>query len=204
MTTKLAVVIVFVMIASLSVAGCATNPVSTSSPTPTPIVTKETVIGNNTTFSSTEGFNITYPKTLQKDSNASASSDVRIIVYLGTNNTTTVSVTPPVALDPNFTLTDFAKFNIGEINNFPDYKLISNNSTTLGGKPAYTIVWQATVPVQVGSSAADVQNQALKVKQTYIVNNNKGYVVSYKALSSDYDKNLAQAQQIMDSFKLTS
>ena len=146
MIRKALAIIALVMIASLSVAGCTQNS-STSSPTPTPTITsKATVIGNNTTFSSSTGFNITYPKTLKTDSNNS--SDTKIMIYLATNNTTdSVSVsTEPV--NPNTTLLDYVTYNIGLINNYPDYQLISNQSTTLGGKPAYTIVWQATVPVQ--------------------------------------------------------
>ena len=40
--------------------------------------------------------------------------------------------------------------------------------------------------------------------QTYLVNNNAGYIVTYKAIPSDYNTYLAQAQPIMNSFKLTS
>ncbi len=197
MIKKAVTIIVLVMIASLSVAGCTANPSSTSSPTPTPIASKETVIGNNTTFSSAAGFNITYPKTLKIDSSTDPSVQARVFVYLGTNNTSAVSVATE-DLNPNATLTDFTNFSLGQINDFPNYQLISNQSTTLGGKPAYTIVWQATIPVQVGTT---VQNQTLKFMQTYVVNNNKGYVVSYKATLSDYNTYLAQAQQIMNSFK---
>jgi hypothetical protein len=197
MIKKTVAIIVLVTIVSLSVAGCTVNPSSTSSPTPTPIASKETVIGNNTTFSSAAGFNITYPKTLKIDSSTNASVLARIFVYLGTNNTTAVNVATQ-DLDPNTTLKNYTDYNIGQINDFRDYQLISNQSTTLGGKPAYTVVWQATIPVQVGTT---VQNQTLKFMQTYVVNNNTGYVVSYKAILSDYNTYLAQAQQIMNSFK---
>jgi len=42
------------------------------------------------------------------------------------------------------------------------------------------------------------------VMQTYLVNNNTGYIVTYKAILGDYNTYLAQAQPIMNSFKLTS
>ena len=202
MIRKALAIIALVMIASLSVAGCTQNS-STSSPTPTPTITsKATVIGNNTTFSSSTGFNITYPKALKTDSNNS--SDTKIMIYLATNNTTdSVSLlTEPV--NPNTTSLDYATYYIGLINNNPDYQLVSNQSTTLGGKPAYTIVWQATLPVQPDPSSSTTQNTTLKVMQTYVVNNNTGYIVTYKALPSDYNTYLAQAQPIMNSFKLTS
>jgi hypothetical protein len=38
---------------------------------------------------------------------------------------------------------------------------------------------------------------------TYVINNNTGYVVTYKAVPSDFDKYLPQAQRIMNSFVLT-
>jgi hypothetical protein len=190
-----------VMIASLSVAGCTVNPSGTSSPTPTPTPTpigsKVTVIGNNTTFSSTTGFNITYPKTLKIDSNNSTDAPL-IMVYLATNDTLTSVSVAMTDLDPNTTLSDFVTYNIGQINDIPGYQLISNNSTTLGGKPAYTIVWQAIVPVQNDSTT---QNTTLKVMQTCVVNNAKGYVVTYKSTTSDYNTYLALAQRIMNSFK---
>ncbi|MGA7075230.1 MAG: hypothetical protein WBZ42_01595 [Halobacteriota archaeon] len=198
MIKKAVAIIVLVMVASLSVAGCTVNPSSTSSPTPTPIASKETVIGNNTTFSSAAGFNITYPKTLKTDSTTNASVQARVFVYLGTNNTSAAVSVATEDLDPNATLTDFAKFNVAQINDFPNYQLISNQSTTLGGKPAYNVVWQASVPVQVDTT---VQNTQLKFMQTYVINNNKGYVVYYKAIPSDYNTYLVQAQQIMNSFK---
>jgi len=126
------------------------------------------------------------------------------MIYLATNNTTySVSVSnEPV--NPNATSLDYANYYIGSINDYPNYQLVSNQSTTLGGKPAYTIVWQATVPVQQDTSASTIQNTTLKVMQTYVVNNNTGYIVTYKAIPSDYNTYQAQAQRIMNSFALTS
>jgi hypothetical protein len=203
MIRKALAIIALVMIASLSVAGCTQNS-PTSSPTPTPITSTATVIGNNTTFSSSTGFNITYPKTLKTDSNNSTDTSLRIMIYLATNNTTySVSVSnEPV--NPNATSLDYANYYIGSINDYPNYQLVSNQSTTLGGKPAYTIVWQATVPVQQDTSASTIQNTTLKVMQTYVVNNNTGYIVTYKAIPSVYNTYLALAQRIMNSFALTS
>jgi len=39
--------------------------------------------------------------------------------------------------------------------------------------------------------------------QTFVVNNNTGYVITYKTISNDYDTYLAQAQRIINSFVLT-
>jgi len=202
--TTLAIV-ALITIAATS-AGCATNTSPTA--TPTPIPATETVIGNNTTFSSAVGFNITYPKNLRIDSNQTenASQPVRVYIYVDTNNTNNKVdgvVVGTSDITANDTLADWYAFNLNKINNYPNFKQLTvNNSTTLGGKRAYTIVWQGTVPVQQGADAAGVTNTTLKVMQSYVVNHNKGYVVTYKALPSDYDKYLAQAQRIMNSFAL--
>jgi len=201
MIKKAVAIIALVMIASLSVAGCAQSS-TTSSPSPTPFADKKTDIGNNTTYSSTAGFNITYPKTLNTSSSTNASQSAKIFVYLAKNKSlNSVSVSTMDA--PNMTLSDFTTYNLNSVNDFPNYKLISNNSTTLGGKPAYTVVWQAIVPLQMGDTAS-TKDTTLKAMQTYQVNNNIGYVVSYQATLSDYNTYLKQAQQIMNSFKLTS
>jgi hypothetical protein len=192
-----ALAIAALLTVAVTTAGCTTS----TNPTPTPIAATQTSVGNNTTFSSAAGFNITYPKTLKIDSTTNASVQVRIYVYLATNNTIDAVNVATYDLNANATLEDFTAFNKGGINDYPNYQTISNNTTTFAGKPAYNIVWQATVPVQLNETA--VKNTTLKVMQTYVINNNKGYVVTYKALPNDYDTYLAQAQRIMDSFVLT-
>ena len=112
MIRKALAIIALVMIASLSVAGCTQNS-STSSPTPTPtpITSKATVIGNNTTFSSSTGFNITYPKALKIDSNNSTDTQNRIYIYLVTNNSLDSVVVAAADLTPNATLSDWVTYN---------------------------------------------------------------------------------------------
>ncbi len=196
-----ALAIAALITAAVTTAGCATN--TSPSPTPTPIPSQETVVGNNTTFSSAAGFNITYPKTLKIDSTTNASNLVRIYVYLATNNTIDAVLVATRDLAATDTLSDWVLFNVREINNYPNYQLISNNSTTIAGTPAFNVVWQASVPVQTGSGAADIKDMTIKVMQTFVVHNHKGYIITYKALPSDYNTYLAQAQPIMNSFVLT-
>jgi hypothetical protein len=196
-----ALAIAALLTVAVTTAGCATN--TSPSPTPTPVPSQETVIGNNTTFSSAAGFNITYPKTLKIDSTTNASVQVRVYVYLATNNTIDAVNVATYDIGGTETLADFIEFNINAINDYPNYQLVSNMSTTIGNTQAYTVVWQANVPVQLASGTANIQNTTLKVMQTYVVHNNKGYVLTYKALPSDYNTYLAQAQRIMDSFVLT-
>jgi hypothetical protein len=92
---------------------------------------------------------------------------------------------------------------MANVTKYPNYQEISNNTTTVSGKPAQTIVYQELVPVQLSTTLASITNTTLKVMETFVVNNNTGYVIAYKAVPSDYDTYLAQAQRIMSSFVLT-
>jgi hypothetical protein len=172
---------------------------------PAPTASNETVIDNNTSFSSAAGFNIAYPKTLKVATNdTNASVQITVYVYLAKNNTIDAVNVETHSLTANDTLQDFTTSDTNASSTYPDYKLISNQSATLGGKQAYIVVWQAAVPVQIGNSVSDIQNTPLKVMQIYVIYNNKGYVITYKAVSGDYNTYLAQAQQIMNSFKFNS
>jgi hypothetical protein len=84
---------------------------------------------------------------------------------------------------------------------YGNYTVMSNQSTTFAGKPAYNMVWQATVPVQLNQSTT--RNMTVEVNQTFVINNNTGYVITYKAIPSDYTTYLDPAQRIMNSFVLT-
>jgi hypothetical protein len=187
---------------AVTTAGCTTN--TSPTPTPTPIPGSETTIGNNTIYTSAAGFNITYPTTLKTQTSEDPTNQVRIYIYLAPNNTIDAVNVGTKDITSNDTLADWISYNINLVNNYPSYKVVSNSSATLGGADAYTIVWQGTVPVQVATGSANVQNTTLKVMQTFVINNNIGYVVTYKALPNDYNTYLPQAEQIINSFTLTS
>jgi hypothetical protein len=89
------------------------------------------------------------------------------------------------------------------VTKYPSFQQISNNTTTVSGQPAQTTVFQGVIPVQLNTTAATSSNMTLKVMETFVVNNNTGYVIAYKAVPSDYNTYLAQAQRIMNSFVLT-
>lgn len=77
----------------------------------------------------------------------------------------------------------------------------SFEDTTLAGQQASKIVWQATVPQRIGTVT---QNAQIKATQFYVTHDGRGYVVAYKAATSDYETYLTQAQQVLNSFKFTS
>jgi hypothetical protein len=186
-------------------AGCATN--TTPSPAPTPIPATQTTAGNNTTFSSAAGFNITYPTILTADKSESASVPVRLYVYPNPSSKADGVVVYTYKLESGKTLSDFVDYNVFELKNysihdtFKNFTILNQTNSTLSGKPANTIVWTGVIPVQYNATTST--DTSMKVMQTFVVNNNTGYTVTYKATPSDFDKYLPQAQQIMNSFKLT-
>jgi len=194
-----ALTVVALLIIAATTAGCATN--NTTSPTPTPIVVTQTTVGNNTTFSSSEGFNITFPKTLKMNLTTDASVPTKVYIYLNPSNV--VDGVVVATQDWKGSLQDFTTSQKSNITSqFKNVTFISNQTDfTFSGKPAYQVVWQATVPVQLNQTAT--QNTSLKAMQTFVVNNNTAYVVTYKTITSDYDTYLALAEQILNTFKLT-
>ncbi|MGZ5502777.1 MAG: hypothetical protein ACXW1O_06185 [Halobacteriota archaeon] len=198
-----ALAVVALLIVAATTAGCATN----STPSPTPIPATTTSTGNNTTYSSGAGFNITYSKTLKVDSSTNASVPVRVYIYLSPNETVDGVLVATKSLAAGQILSDFVDSDVKELKNYSstgfykNFTILNETNSTISGKPAHTIVWSGIIPIQY--SKTQVTNTSVKLMQTYVVNNNMGYVMTYKAVVSDYDTYLAQAQRIMNSFVLT-
>jgi len=197
--------VVALLIVAATSAGCATN----TTPTPTPIPATQSTVGNNTTFSSAAGFNITFPKNLAIDRNGTenASSPVRVYIYLSPNETANGVVVSTEGLTSGMTLNNFTDAQIANLQKynssgvFKNLTMLNATNSTISGKPAHTIVFSGVVPVQYTQTNAT--NKTVKEMQTFVVNNNTGYVITYKTISNDYDTYLAQAQRIMNSFVLT-
>jgi hypothetical protein len=165
------------------------------------IVNIESAVGGNTTFTNDFGFKITYPTSLKADTTTDPTAAVKIYVYLSSSSVMDSVSVGTVDLNTGQTLGSFVDTQMANITQYPNYQEISNNATTVSGKPAQTTVFQATVPVQqVGGAKEDV---SLKVMEIFTINNNVGYVLVYKAGPSDYDTYLPQAQQIINSFSFT-
>jgi hypothetical protein len=198
-----ALTVALLLIAAATTAGCATN----TNPSPTPIPASQQTVGNNTTFSSGAGFNITFDKNLKIDSSTNASTPVRLYVYLSPNETYDGVLVATKTLTAGQTLKDFVDGEMNNLNlnvstgNWKNFTILNETNSTFSGKPAHNIVFSAIIPVQYNQTTAT--NRSVKVMQTQVVNNNTGYVITYKAISSDFDKYLAQAQRIINSFKLT-
>jgi hypothetical protein len=194
-----ALVIAALITLAATAAGCTTN----TSPSPTPIPSSQTTNGNNTTFSSGTGFNITYPNSLKVDTTTDPATLVKIYVYLNPNSKVDGVNVGTTNLGPSDTLSSFEASQLANLTKYPSYQQISNNTTTVSGKPAQTIVFQGLIPVQLNTTPGSSTNMTLKEIQTFVVSNNTGYVIAYKAVPSDYNTYLAQAQRIISSFTLT-
>ena len=71
-----------------------------------------------------------------------------------------------------------------------DLQILSTKTTTLGGNPASELV----------ISAQD-QNNYLKVLKVYAIKDGKAYIITYNALSENYDYYLETAREVIVSFE---
>jgi hypothetical protein len=116
-------------------------------------------------------------------------------------NTTVVDGVDVGTSESAGTLSDWTTSNLNTVQSNPDYALISSEDTTIANHPAHTVVFQATIPEQMTNGTQE--DVSLKVMQIYTINNNVGYVLTYKTIPGDYNTYLAQAQQITNSFRFT-
>jgi|SRR5659263_302408 hypothetical protein len=207
-----ALAVVALLVIAATTAGCATN--TNTAPSPTPIAATKTTAGNNTTFSSGAGFNITYPKNLIIDSTTNASTPTKVVIYLSPNTTgdplTKVDGVNVVTqeLSSGQKLSDFVTYNLNQLNSsssssgiYKNFTILNETNLTFAGTQAHKIVFSTLAPQTINETFTT--NKTIKTTQIWLINNNTGYVVAYKALLNDYDKYLAQATQIMNSFVLT-
>ena len=179
-----------------------TSVTSASTGSSVPSVSSEKTVGNKTIFTSSRGYSITYPKTLKTDYSTDPSTLVELYVFLTPSSSVDGVTVATRNLHTGESLEDFRATGVNDIQKFSNFQQISSQATTVDGKPAYKIVWQATVPTQMPSGST--QNLAIKSTQIYTVNNGIAYVIGYKATQDNYDTYIAQAQQIIDSFKFIS
>ncbi len=193
-----ALAIAALMTLAVVTAGCTTT--TSPSPTPTPVVQTTTATGNNTTLTSTAGFKVTFPSKYRFDQNGS--TPVKLYVYLDPNNTVTGVNVATDTLQSNATLDSLSDYYASQLLNYKNFTTIQKvTNGTLAGKPARTLAYQAVIPVQY--SPTDVRNQTLQVQTIWTINNNTGYIVTYKAFPSDFSKFVPEAQNIVNSFQLT-
>src|SRR5665647_894002 len=141
-----ALAVVALLAVAATTAGCATN----TNPSPTPIPATTTSTGNNTTYSSAAGFNLTYPKNLKTDQSTDAKTSVRLYIYLNPNETADGIVVATESAGGQ-TLSDYANAKVYNLTNYSKagfYKnlsVVNETNSTLAGKPAHTIVWSGII-----------------------------------------------------------
>ncbi len=192
-----ALAIAALMTLAVTTAGCTTT--TSPSPTPTPIVQTITKTGNNTTLTSTAGFNLTFPSKYKYDQNASTGA--KVVIYLDPKDVTTGVSVGTDTLQPNTALDALTVYYTDLLLNFKNFTTIQNTTnSTLGGKPAKTLTFSALIPVQYNTTYT--KNQTMQVQQIWTINKDTGFVVTYKAPPSNFTKFLPEAQKIVNSFQL--
>ncbi len=192
-----ALVIAALMTLAVVTAGCTTN--SSPSPTPAPAVQTTAQAGKNTTLTSTAGFEISFPSQYKYDQNGS--TPVKVYIYLDPSNPVTAVNVGTQPANQSTTLDSLSDYYLSQVLNYKNVSYQQKlTNTTLSGKAARTVTFTATLPVQYNQSVT--RNETVRVQEIWTLNNNTGYVVTYKAPPNDFGKFLPEAQDIVNTFRL--
>lgn len=146
------------------------------------------------TFSSETGFSVTYPAEWLIDT-TDPSTVVKLYIYVAHTNVGAVNI-ETADLAPGATFDDFVNSNLENLTNLRDFMLISTEDITFADRRACRVVWQATIPVQFNDTL-------IKAMQIFVINNEKGYGITYTTTPKDFDRYLPQAQDLVESFTFT-
>ncbi|MGZ4915769.1 MAG: hypothetical protein ACXVIF_04210 [Halobacteriota archaeon] len=179
-------------------AGCTTN--TGPAPTRKPFTQTATITGNNTTVTSDAGFQITLPS--KYNYTWDGSTPIQFYLYLDPNNTATGVNIGASAQPANATLGSMSDYYYGRLldQHYQNFTVVSQSNGTLAGKPAQTLTFKGLIPVQYSQS--ERRDQQLQVQEIWMLNNNTGYTVVYKAPPNDFTKFLPEAQKIINSLQL--
>lgn len=153
------------------------------------ITDTSTAITSETTYTNVKGFSIKYPSDWGKPQEQSNGS---FVVFLTPNNNETENLNVQVVNRAGATLATVTEEVKSNAQGYDNFQQIEATSTTLAGLPAYKIVYTATV-----------DGDQLKVAQIVTIKDGKAYVITYKgAPTTNYDKYLGAAQQMIDSLQI--
>ncbi len=191
--------------------GCRSNTPSTAIVTPTPTATSSepastlTPQGDKNVYHHRDlGINIAIPTNWQVREGSiktaeNATSSYPIISFLSPRSNAqdqfseNVSVVVEDINDLSVTLADYFKVSEEKLKEFfTDYKLIKNESSTLGGQPARLIIYTAT------SRPPNPTN--LRTTQYFTIKDGKAYIVTITNLASKPGENFNTMQTIAQSF----
>ncbi len=148
-----------------------------------------TTSATSTTYTSTQGFSITYPSDWGKPQEL---EDGFVGFATPTKNESENLNVQVVNLSASDTLETVKEDVISNARGYDDFNEIMAHNTTLAGLPAYKIVFTATTD----------DGDQLKALQTWTVKDGKAYIITYQGATSNYDKHLSAAQKMIDSFQI--
>jgi hypothetical protein len=93
----------------------------------------------------------------------------------------------------DFSLDSYSEAALGQVESFPDFKLLNSSSTTLAGLPAHMIIYSFT------DEASQTPWQNL---QAWTVKDSMAYIITYGGVPEEFESSLPALQSVMDSLKV--
>lgn len=136
------------------------------------------------------GFTLEYPSNWQKEESLSFASPQG-----GIDNRApeVISITTEVLPTSDFSLDTYSESAIGQVESFPDFKLLNSTSTTLAGLPAHMIVYSFT--------DEEIQTPWQNL-QVWTIKDGIAYIITYGGVPEEFESSLPALQSVMDSFRL--
>lgn len=168
---------------------------TTSAPAPTPV--KDEIKPTQANIDATKDWqsyeNSTYNLKMKYPKDWTKQEESGVIVGFMSGSTANVNlVTEDLSQHPSIKIDEYVKLSIPQIEKeIQNFKLIENTPLTMGNVKAQKIVY-----------TANVEGMDLKFMQVLTIINQKAFVLTYTALTSEYDKNLGTAQNIFGSLTM--
>ncbi len=145
------------------------------------------------------GFSMEYPDFWTKSSNNAEGLAVFLTPSEGYSDDYNESVSVrrfALDMEGETAYNDYVKGYVADLENtLKNYKLVSETDTTLGGQPAYQIVYEST-----SGESADKKSE-MRFMQIFTQQGEYIYVVSYMAEFSSYSYFLTYAEKMISTFR---
>jgi hypothetical protein len=146
------------------------------------------------TYTNSEyGFKIDYPADWSVRENIMGA----VVVFLSPRESTSDNFLENVNIivqDNSMTLEEYTNISLAQLPQYvSDLEIISSERTTLGGNPAYKVVFTGVYN----------NSNRLEWMQVWTMKDNKVYLITYTAQPQSFSKYLPQVQHMFDSFEFT-
>ena len=135
------------------------------------------------------GFTLEYPSNWQKEESLTLVSPQGGI---DNRSPEVISITTELLPTSNYNLDRYTEAVLGQVESFPDFKLLNSSSTALAGSPAHMIVYTFT----------DETQTPLQNLQVWTVKDGMAYIITYGGTPEEFDSSLPAFQSVTDSFSL--